>query len=320
MTTSNSTNFTINATEAIELAFQEINVLTEGDYLEQYDFDFAKKKLNMMLKAWQSQQNHLWVRQTATLFLQPGQNTYRLSDTSSDHSTVDTIAQTVLTATALLGATSITVSDSSDFAISDKIGIVLDNNVLFWSTVTGTPDSVTIQFSNPLTYQSTSGANVFGYTNHLGTPFQVHAGVRRDVNSKIDIPLNMMSYREYFDQPNKLSQGVPTMWAYDRQTDYIDIFLWLTPLDLTNIVRLIIARKIQDVDTNSDNFDFPQEWSEALVQNLAIRLAPSYGKAQGDNYQELIRQAQISEALVLNNDNELGSIYIKPSRDGFRRP
>ena len=273
-----------------------------------------------MLKAWQAQQNHLWVRQTATMFVQPSQRIYKLSATSPDHATVNTVSQTALTASAISGATSITVASSLNFNVNDKIGIVLDNNTLFWTTVSLVPGATAIQFVAPLTYAATLGANVFGYTTQMGNPFQVHAAARHDVNSKNDIPMSLMSYREYFDQPNKTATGVPTMWAYDRQLDYFDIFLWSTPGDLTNVVKLIISRKIEDVDTNSDNFDFPQEWAEALVMNLAVRLAPSYGKAQGDNYQDLVRQAQISEGLILANDNELGSIYIKPSRDGFRRP
>jgi hypothetical protein len=320
MPVSNSDNFSINATDCIRMAFQEITVLTEGDYLEQYDFDFAKKKLNMMLKTWQSQQNHLWVKQTATLFLQPGQNTYNLSDSIVDHSTVNTVATTNLSANAAIGATVLTVTSSVGFTAADHIGITMDNGYIHWTTVSNVLGATSIQIALGLTVAATSGNYVFGYTTNLGLPFQVSAAARHNVISGNDIPMNYMAYREYFDQPNKTAQGVPTMWTYDRQLTYFNIPLWPTPVDTTEQVKLIVFRHIQDIDTNSDDFDLPQEWAEAIVANLAVRLAPPYGKAQGENFAELKDQAMRYEALVLSNDNELGSIYIKPSRDGFRRP
>jgi hypothetical protein len=320
MTTSNSTDFTINDADCIRQAFQKIQILGEGDQLSAFDYDVAKNALNLMIKAWQMQDNHLWVKQTATMFFQKGQNTYEISLSTTDHFTVDIVDTTTTSIVAPLGSTSITVISTSLMTAGDHIGIAQSDNTLHWSTISLVVSPTVVNINDATTYSTAVGANVFSYTNDLSTPFQVYAMTRKYIISNIDVPLNMMSYREYFDQPNKLSADVPTMWSYDRQLDKYIIRLWPTPADTQYYGNLILARKIQDLDSTSDNFDIPQEWGEAVVLNLAVKLAPTYGKAQGENFAELKIQAADSLNKALNFDNELGSLFIAPSGDGFRRP
>ncbi len=319
MTTSNSIDFTINADECVRMALEEIGVVGEGDYVEKYDGDRAKKTLNMMLKFWQNHDNHLWVKQTITLFLQNSQNTYDVSNLT-DNLTADNIVKTSLAAAYIAGISTITVSSTAGMSANDKIGIKMDNNYLFWTTISSIPIPGTIILSAPLTYAAAISSTVFTYTNSLKLPFQIYTGVRRDYINNIDVPLNYMSYRDYFEMPNKSTPGIVTQWAYDRQLENYKIYTWLMPSDVNYYLRFIIARKIQDIDVNSDTFDLPQEWQLPIVKNLAVFLAPSYGKAQGDNFMELKIQAKETLEEAKSMDNELGSIYIKPNEDGFRRP
>jgi hypothetical protein len=320
MPTSNSVDFTINDSECVRLAFQLIGILGEGDQLASYDYDLGKKMLNLMIKAWQMQDNHLWVKQTATMFFQKGQNTYEISSTSTDHFTVNTIVDTTISVAQILGDTAINVTSSTGMTAGDHIGIAMDNGYIHWSTISIVNSSILVTIASPLTYAAAINSNVFSYTDALINPFQVYAMTRKYIVSNIDVPLNMMSYREYFDQPNKISEGVPTMWSYDRQLDKYIIKVWPTPADTQYYSNLIVSRKIQDMDVASDNFDLPQEWGEAIVYNLAVRLSPSYGKAQGENFAELRRQAETYKQEAMSFDNEIGSLYLQPSGDGFRRP
>lgn len=320
MTTSNSINFTIDAETCVRMALEEINIIGEGDYLEKYDGDRGKKTLNMMLKAWQSQDNHLWVKQTVTLFLQTLQNSYNISISTTDHFTADIVIQKALTAAYPIGSSTITVTSTVGMTANDYIGIRMANNYMFWAKIQSIPSPGTIILTIPLTYGVANGAPVFTYTYSLALPFQIYAGSRRDYINNIDVPLNMMSYRDYFDMPNKSTPGIVTQWAYDRQLEDYKIFVWLAPSNVDYYLRFVIARKIQDVDVNADTFDLPQEWQLPIVKNLAVLLAPSYGKAQGDNFMELKLQAKESLEEAKNMDNELGSIFIKPNADGFRRP
>jgi len=319
MATSNSIDFTINAAECVKWAFIKINVLNEGDYLADYDANLGLKFLNMMIKSWQSFANHLWVKQLATLFVQNSQREYIISTTTTDHFTADTIISTTLDAAAPLGSAAITVPDSSVFTVNDYIGIQQDNNYLHWTTVSGIPDATTVQLTAVTTYAAASGQTVFGYTNKLSLPFQVYSAVRHSILGNTDIHIGMLSYEEYFEQPSKESKATPTMWSYDRQLDHYKISLLPVPNGINDYIKFVVARKIQDIDSIANNFDFPQEWEETIVMNLAVRLAPTYGKAQGKNFDELKLQAASCLKLALCNDNELGSIYLQPSYDTTRR-
>jgi len=135
MTTSNSINFTIDTETCIRLALIEIGVIGAGDYIDNFDSYTSKMMLNMMLKSWQSQDNHLWVKQTITLFLQKAQTSYDISATTTDRLTADNVIRTQLTADAALSATSLTVSSTDGMTANDKIGLVTNNNYLFWTTL-----------------------------------------------------------------------------------------------------------------------------------------------------------------------------------------
>ncbi|MFA5695924.1 MAG: hypothetical protein WC917_00460 [Bacilli bacterium] len=318
MTTSNTTDFSITADDCIQAALEDINVIGEGDSVSAYDYGIAKNRLNLMLKGWQNQAEHLWVRQKVVLFLQTNQPSYEISLTSADHFTADTIRTTTTTANAILGATTLAVTSSAGFLVNDYIGIQLDAGTMFWSTVANVPTGTSIQINNALPSVASSGVYVFGYTNKITNVFNAYSATRRLISSNIDVPLLYVSYTDYTNMPNKFSLGTPNMWSYDRQTDKFVINIWQNPSSVQYYINFVVDKKIQDIDFTTDSFDFPQEWSAAIVSNLAVRLAPTYGKAQGENFAQLKEQAKEDLVWALENDNELGSIYIMPSRDGVR--
>lgn len=318
MTTSNSTDYTITATECITMALEEIGVMGEGDQLSPYNYGVGKGRLNLLLKDWQNFAEHLWVRQKAVLFLQKNQYSYEISSTSTDNITADALDSTTLTVAAAIGATTLTVASSTGFVASDIIGVQLDSGSFFWSTVVSAPSATSILIADALTGAAGIGKYVFGYTNRLTTVFNAYSATRRLITSNIDIPLIYQSYTDYSNMPNKTNMGTPNMWSYDRQIDKFIINIWQNPSDVSYYINFVLDRKIQDIDTSIDNFDLPQEWSNPIMLNLAVALAPAYGKAQGENFQKTEKNAEAALARALRNDNELGSIHIIPSRSDIR--
>lgn len=322
MPTSGTSNFTISANECITSAFEDIGVYGSGETVSSYDYGVAKNRLNMLLKSWQNFAEHLWVRQKVTMFLQKGQSSYSIMPSYTGvvtHVTADTIIQDNLTADVIpLVTTILHVSDSSQFTINQTIGVQLSTGYLFWSTIDSLPTSTTISLDDVLPDAALSGAFVFAYTNNLQYSFNIYSAIRRLISSNIDIPLIRQSFTDYLFMPNKSSVGIPNLYSTDRQNDQMIINVWPTPSDSTYYLILASDRRIQDINSSVDNFDIPQEWAEAISLNLALRLAPAYGKAQGENFQELKMQAKESLLLALENDNELGAIYIVPARSGIR--
>ncbi len=318
MATSGTVSYTITAADCMRLALQKITVIGQGDTISPYDFGVAKDELNLMLKAWQNQAEHLWVTQKVNLFLQKGQSSYVISTTSTDHITGDLpVYTTVLTAVAV-GATIINVTSTTGMTNGDYIGIQTDSDTFFWSRILYVLSATQIQITVATTDTSAIGLYVFTYTNPITSAFNPVMAVRRLISSQLDTPLLMQSYADYVRMPNKFALGTPNMWSYDRQRDSLIINIWMTPSNVAYYLPFVIERKIQDINIGADNFDLPQEWGEAIYLNLALRLAPGYGKAQGENFAELKEQAKNSLLLALEMDNELGSIYIIPARSGTR--
>lgn len=71
---------------------------------------------------------------------------------------------TVTTADAAAGATSIEVSSSTGFHSGGRVAIMLDNNDCFLGTITGLSDSTHIEFTPALPFAASSGAVVVDYT------------------------------------------------------------------------------------------------------------------------------------------------------------
>jgi hypothetical protein len=306
MTTSNSTDFTITLNEIIKDALIELNIIGSDENPSPEDNLKAQRSLNLMTKRWQAQGYHLWKKKTGTIFLQKDQAIYDLSSIG-DHAT-ETYIETTISADELSGQTTISVTSSVGMNINDFIGIEESDNSLHWSRIASIPDTTSVVINDALPTGANSGAKVYAYTIRLDQPFNVYSA-NRESESEIDTPMNYLSYQDYFELPDKIrSSGTPVSYNYDRQLNVARIRVWPVPNDVKTLMKITYAAKIQDFDNNDNTSDFPQEWEDALVLNLAVRLAPSFGKANSQSFIELKAQAMEALDLALRFDNEPGSI------------
>lgn len=91
-----------------------------------------------------------------------------------------------------------------------------------------------------------------------------------------ELPLNMLSDEEWQITQGKVTTGIPAkLWV---ETEYPLIKMWLNPIP-TNADYLILYtwQAISRFALTSTSFDMPPGYEEAIVYNLALRLAPSYG-------------------------------------------
>jgi tetratricopeptide (TPR) repeat protein len=312
MAVSQNTEFVSTRSDIIRDAYALLNVYGASESVAAEDYEFANRLLNRMVKTWMARGYHVWLKETAFLFPQKEQSLYRISATSTDNATL-TYYQTNLAADASTGATSVTVDDTSNMSVDDYIGIVLDDKSAFWTTIDALPGGNQVDFPAgvTLTGDAAEDNKVYTYTTKLPNPLNVYSGVRNDDDR--DIPMNYLSYEEYFQLPNKEdTTSTPTSYNYDRQLDYAAIRLWPTPDTANIIIKLTLSRKIANFDVNSDEPDFPMEWHEAIVYNLAVRLAPAFGKNKDAGHQMLITEAAGALQSALSFDNEMGSYYIRP--------
>ena len=274
-----------------------------------------------MCKAWQASGIHVWCEEEAIVFFQPNQTIYQIGAGSSDHVTLwDTLILSSLTATALAGATSLTLLtvnggiSGTRIASGDQIGIQLDSGTNFWTTVSGTPSGLTVPITTALPSAATQGAIIFDYTTPLYRPLRVYGGRRYNIRSQIDLPLQIWSRLDYQNQPNKYSTGIPTALFYDPQTGQSAYSApvgqwncWPTPQDNTNAGRFTAQRPIQDIGSLANIPDFPDEWDAALKWNLALEIGPENGCPK-EQLDIIVRQAERWYAMASAWDRESESI------------
>jgi hypothetical protein len=80
---------------------------------------------------------------------------------------------------------------------------------------------------------------------------------------------------DYARLPNKAAAGSPTIYSPVRDRDAVLLRLWPVPT-AGGTLKYEIARVVEDVTDLDQTVDVPQEWTEAVFTNLAVRLLPLY--------------------------------------------
>jgi hypothetical protein len=309
-----NTDYNQTGLQLVTDALMLIGRLGEGETPTTNAISFALGILNKLIKHWEALGIHLWTESEGTVFLTQGQAKYTLSSTG-DHACDDsTLVETTLSSSG--SGTSLSVTTSVGMTIGDNIGVVLDNNTLFWTTIATVPDTTSVTLVGPLTSSATSGNCVFSYTTTLDRPLDIF-GARVRNNSSFDRMLMIYGRTEFMQIPNKVNQAPATVIYYSPQKTKGLLYVWPAPdSTVSNRIKISYLRAIQDLDAEGDNVDLPTEWLHALTYNLARMLAPSYGVnlARNDVNDILAIAGQALEELKLW-DSERSSVFITPSEN-----
>lgn len=94
-------------------------------------------------------------------------------------------------------------------------------------------------------------------------------------NNPSEIPMARINRDDYQSLPDKTFQGRPVQFWLDIQRDDPVIRLWPAVQLQYTFYQLVLTRKryLMDVGTLTQTLDFPQRWYEAVVGELAARLA-----------------------------------------------
>jgi hypothetical protein len=125
------------------------------------------------------------------------------------------------------------------------------------------------------------------------------------------------SRTEYASQPEKLSQGQPTSFWFNRQITPI-IYLWPVPDGGgPYVLNYYTFTTIQDATlAGALNAQIPTRWLDAYVAGLAYRLARIYAPAL-----EQVRAADAASAFAVakGQDTEGTPFAIQPTTDSYWR-
>lgn len=278
MATSGATTFKRNRDQLIGSALRKISAFESGETPDSAAVTEASDALNVMVKHWQASGIHIWTTGEAILFPQLTQVRYTIGTTSTDRIAGDYV-QTALTTAAALGASTIVVSSITGIATAYNIGVELDDGTIQWTTVNGAPSGSTVTLTATLTDSAAVGNFVLVYQSSLVRPVKILDARRYNLISAIDVPLREMDRAEYMDMPNKTSTGAVNSFFYDRRggTNTTGlIYLWPSPETVEEVIKLTVARPIEDFTVAGDDADLPQEWIRAIEWGLADELADEY--------------------------------------------
>lgn len=310
MATSGTVTFNYNRDQIIRGALRKISAIASGETPDSQTVQDCADQLNAMVKAWMATGIHLWTESEAILFVQIGQPSYVLGPGSGDHST-QVYTQTTLATAAALNATSISVVSNTNVANGGNIGVTLNSGNIFWTTVT-TFSGTAVNLTTALTDSAPAGGQVYVASPNIDRPLRIPAARRWVAVSNIETPLIPLSRSDYRNLPNKLQTGMVTQYFYDPRggaNTTGQIFLWPTPVDTTNNnIKFTYYRPLQDFNTAANTPDFPQEWIDTLMWNLAKKMAPEFD-CPPQRYQMIAAEAATSLDLVSGWDREPESVY-----------
>ena len=321
MATSGTYTYSRTLNQTISDALDLIQAVGDGETLSGDHVTRGTTALNGLLKQWQTQGIHLWTYTEGSLFLQVGQSEYDMSATATH--TANTYYETTSTAATIATATTLLVTNSDNIVVGDKIGIIQNDNDLFWTTVSGKA-GLTLTLTAGITLATVSGAVVYSYKIATATvpeliPISRMLDVRRKEGSDYEIPIVFQSRKDYFNLPNKSQTGTPIQAYYARQDVAGEasgiMYLWNAPSSSVPVINFTYERKIQIMVNANDTLDIPDYATDAVTYGLAKRLIPRFG-CSAELTALIMAEAQKYEESMLAYDSALYPITIKMQRYG----
>lgn len=116
----------------------------------------------------------------------------------------------------------------------------------------------------------------------LPTDVRAINSARHVISATNERPLNLWNRDEWMALPNRATVGAyPTAFVLNKTIDGLELRIWPVPAtDIT--VNLDYSRVAETVTAPNQTVDVPQDWTEAVVYNLASRIAGMFGASRTD--------------------------------------
>lgn len=318
MAISSTDTFKSTKAQVINDAFQTLTIYGVGESVSAEDYTFASRVLNRMIKAWGADGLHLWTKTEAVLLFDQYRERYSLGFDARAVNADELVTNRLRTDT-LLAETLIEVDSVVGMSVNDNIGIVLNDRSLFWTTIIAINDADNaILLAAGLPIASTQGFLVYTYSTTITKPMKIleYARVASGFDSGqystlVEVPVSSQAYMDYKALSTKTSNASHiTQFMYNPYVDYGNLYVFPRPSDCSYRLNFTYERRLADIIDASDNFDFPSEWEEAIVYQLAMRLARPFGRAAA--LQDIAPMADIAYTKALQWDSEKDYLDISP--------
>lgn len=321
MATSGSINFTETSADIVTHSMILLGALHPEEVIATSTQNYAIEVLNKMIKAWVGKGINLWALDRAALIFDNDVVKYVFHNKAGTGGTVAAgikesgLVQTTLSAAEAAAQTVLSVTSSTGMTAADKVIIEQDDGSRHESTIASVDSATQITIDDALAAGSASGSFVYAYTlttDEIKHPERI-LNVRLYNEDGNEIPMRKLSRQEYMNLSDKATEGSPYAYYFDKQLDNPTMYVYTEPSDLRESLRFDYLRTIEDIDSTTDNFFYPDEWLEAITYNLAVRLAPAFGKDA--KLQTLVPLAERFMDDAMSADQEDASTKFTPRID-----
>jgi len=156
-----------------------------------------------------------------------------------------------------------------------------------------------------------------GQTLNLPFPLKLIQAETLLTGASSRIDLEIKANYDFNNLPNS-STGTPVAVTYQPFVNYGIVSVWPTPdasVPALSSIVLTYQKPFDYFDTGTDTADFPQEWGNALIYQLALVLSDEYGLPLDDR-RWLEKQADKRLASALATASEDTSIFLYPHKEG----
>jgi hypothetical protein len=315
MTTSGVVTFSVSENDIITTSMQFIGALGESEVPTAQEYTDCRRVLNMLVKQWMGRSDFssgmkMWSRKRADLVLDPTKVTYNLGP-SGDRWAAD-LVKTTLSVTAANNSSSVTVASVTGIASANYIGIVLDSNTIFWTTVNGAPSGNVVSLTANTTGQASSGAVVYCYKTYARRPLSIISLALRDKSGN-DVPLDpMLTVQAYESLPSKANtnaQGDPSLWYYESQLTNGTLNFDMLPSDLTKHFHITYMSPAEDFVSSTDTPEYPQQYYLPLCWGLGKQIAPMFKLPWTENMQSNYTESVL---IAFGVDPDMSDVYFQP--------
>lgn len=158
-----------------------------------------------------------------------------------------------------------------------------------------------------------------GQTLNLPYPLKIYtANLLQPPAFDTKIVVNPLSFTDFDLLPNG-STGIPVNYKYQPKTNLGIFSVWPIPdssVTSGTKIRLSYQSPFEYFTAGVDTPDFPEEWNNALIFQLASVLADEYGVSDM-KLSRVMKQADIHLATALSGGTEEASMYFQRDWAGY---
>jgi len=276
--------------------------------VEESDFANGMTALNDVLAYLQTQGIHLWSETEALLPLNPDQQSYSLG-VGGDHCFTD-YHYTTAVATAS-GLSAIDVVSTSGMTAGDNIGIELSTGARQWTTILNVVDANSLTLNSALSASVNASASIYTYTNLIDQPIRILSARAASQQTYNELPIDIVSRQEYYDETMKDCVGVTNTVYYSRQLNQGVLSVWPVAQTSAEILRFTFVKPQYVAEDQSEDVLVPAEWFLPLKWAVAVELGSIYVI---DKERQMMNEAKAARYMdaALSVDVEVAIFSIQP--------